>query len=70
MPNGVTDDMFGDMRNYWTENQIVEILAVISVFGFLNRWNDSLGTPLEPEPLAAGKKLLAHHGWNAGKHAR
>ena len=70
VPNGVTGEMFADMREHWSEGQIVEILAVVSVFGFLNRWNDNLGTPLEPEPLAAGKKYLASHGWNPGKHAR
>ena len=70
VPNGVTDEIFAAMRHHWTENQIVEILAVVSVFGFLNRWNDSLGTPLEAEPLAVGKRLLAHRGWTPGKHAR
>ena len=70
VPNGVTGEMFGDMRRHWTENQIVEILAVVSVFGFLNRWNDSLGTPLEAEPLAVGERLLKSRGWSAGKHAR
>lgn len=70
VPNGVTDEMFADMRKHWTENQIVEILAVVSVFGFLNRWNDSLGTPLEAEPLAIAEKLLQPRGWAPGKHAR
>jgi uncharacterized peroxidase-related enzyme len=70
VPNGVTDEMFIDMRKHWSENQIVEILAVVSVFGFLNRWNDSMGTPLEPEPLALGKRLLEPRGWSATKHAR
>ncbi|HYY59932.1 MAG TPA: carboxymuconolactone decarboxylase family protein, partial [Burkholderiales bacterium] len=40
VPNGVTDDMYAAMRQHWSENQIVEILAVIATFGFLNRWND------------------------------
>jgi hypothetical protein len=62
--------MFIDMRRHWSENQIVEILAVVSVFGFLNRWNDSMGTPLEPEPLALGKRLLEPRGWSATKHVR
>lgn len=39
VPNCVSDDMFLEMRKHWTEEQIVEIVAVISVFGFLNRWN-------------------------------
>src|SRR6516225_199522 len=63
VPNAVTDDMFVQMRRYWTEEQIVEIVGVIALFGFLNRWNDTMGTPLEDEPLAAGEKYLAHRGW-------
>ena len=70
VPNGVTDEMFAEMRRHWSENQIVEITAVIAYFGFLNRWNDTMGTPLEPDPIAAGEKYLASHGWKVGKHAR
>ena len=69
-PNGVTDEMFAEMRKHWSETQIVEIAAVIAVFGFLNRWNDTMGTPLEEESIAVGKKYLASHGWSVGKHAR
>ena len=68
VPNGVTDAMFVELRKHWSENQIVEILGVVSVFGFLNRWNDSMGTPLEAEPIAVGRKYLAAHGWSTGKH--
>ena len=70
VPNGVTDEMFADMRKHWSEGQIVEIVAVIATFGFLNRWNDTMGTPLEEEPMAVGERFLASRGWSAGKHAR
>src|SRR5439155_591901 len=70
VPNDVTDEMFAEMRKHWSENQIVEITAVVAYFGFLNRWNDTMGTPLEPEPTATGEKYLASHGWKIGKHAR
>jgi uncharacterized peroxidase-related enzyme len=69
VPNDVTDAMFTEMRRHWSENQIVEIVGVISTFGFLNRWNDTMGTPLEAEPMAVGDKFLASRGWSAGKHA-
>jgi uncharacterized peroxidase-related enzyme len=69
VPNGVTDDMYAAMRRHWSETQIVEIVAVIATFGFLNRWNDTLGTPLEEEPMGIGERFLAPHGWSAGKHA-
>ena len=67
-PNAVTDDMFNGMKQHWSEGQIVEILAVVSLFGFMNRWNDSLATPLEEEPLEVGAVHLAPQGWSPGKH--
>jgi uncharacterized peroxidase-related enzyme len=68
VPNAVTDAMFTQLRKYWTEEQLVEIVGVISLFGFLNRWNDTLATPLEDEPIEIGEKYLARGGWQVGKH--
>lgn len=66
-PNDVTDELFTQLAAHWTEGQIVEILGVIGLFGFFNRWNDSLATTLEAEPLAIGNEHLGP-GWTAGKH--
>ena len=68
VPNDVTDEMFAEMRKHWSEDEIVEIVGVIALFGFLNRWNDTLATPLEDEPIAVGDKFLGPHGWSPGKH--
>jgi uncharacterized peroxidase-related enzyme len=68
VPNEVTDEMFAEMRRHWTEEQIVEIVGVIALFGFLNRWNDTMATPLEDEPIQVGEKFLARGGWSPGKH--
>lgn len=68
VPNEVTDEMFAEMRRHWTEEQIVEIVGVIALFGFLNRWNDTMATPLEDEPIQVGEKFLARGGWTPGKH--
>ncbi len=68
VPNAVTDQMFTELRKHWTEDQIVEIVGVIALFGFLNRWNDTMGTPLEDGPLAVGERYLARSGWTPGKH--
>lgn len=68
-PNAVTDEDFAELKKHWTGEQIVEILAIISVFGFLNRWNDTLATPLEDGPKDLGEKHLSGWGWEAGKHA-
>jgi len=70
VPNEVTDAMFAELRKHWNEGEVVEIVAVIALFGFLNRWNDTMATPLESEPVAVGEKHLAGMGWSVGKHAR
>lgn len=69
-PNEVTDEMFERMKRSWSETQIVEIVAVISFFGFMNRFNDTMATPLEDEPTKTAEAHLAQHGWVLGKHGR
>jgi uncharacterized peroxidase-related enzyme len=67
-PNDVTDTLFADLRAHWSESQIVEILGVVGLFGFFNRWNDSMATTLEAEPLNIAVQHLGATGWTAGKH--
>lgn len=67
-PNAVDDALFAKMREHWSEDDIVEILGVCSLFGFMNRWNDSLATTLEEEPLEVGAQHLSGHGWDPDKH--
>jgi len=69
-PNEVTDEMFERMKQHWTEGQIVEIVALVSLFGFMNRYNDTMATPLEDEPIEVAEKHIAKHGWKVGKHGR
>jgi uncharacterized peroxidase-related enzyme len=69
VPNAVTDEMFDEMKKHWNETQIVEIVAAIAIFGFFNRWNDTMATPLEEIPVEKGNEHLASRGWNVGKHA-
>ena len=68
VPNAVDDELFAKMRQHWSEDEIVEITGVISLFGFMNRWNDTMATSLEQEPQKVGKQYLESHGWNTGKH--
>lgn len=58
------------MRQHWSDGQIIEIVAMIVLFGFLNRWNDTFAAPIEDGALAVGEQYLAPHGWEAGKHSR
>jgi len=68
VPNGVTAELMEKMREHWSENQIVEILGAVCLYGFLNRWNDSMATDLEESPAQMGKRVLSQGGWDGGKH--
>lgn len=69
IPNSVTDEVAENLRNYWDEGEIVEITGVVALFGYLNRWNDSMGTEIESGAVESGKKLLSKKDWTPGKHA-
>ena len=66
-PNAMTDELFAVTQQHWTDGQIVEILGVVAMFGFLNRWNDTMATPLEAVPNAVAAKAVGD-SWTAGKH--
>jgi alkylhydroperoxidase family enzyme len=68
-PNEVTDELFARLRTHWREGEIVELLGVIAMFGFLNRWNDTMATPLEGVPVEVASKVAGTRGWSPGKHA-
>ena len=57
------------VQEWWfDEGEIVEMLGVIALFGYLNRWNDSMGTSIEEGAVESGEQYLGKHGWNKGKH--
>jgi uncharacterized peroxidase-related enzyme len=68
-PNAVTDEQFDDLKRYFDATQIVEIVAVLCLFAFLNRWNHTFATELESSPLRYAEEHMAEHGWQPGVHA-
>ena len=69
VPNQSTPEHFAELKKHFNEAQIVEIVAVISLFGFLNRWNDTMATALEDAPREFATKALSPAGWEIGKHS-
>ena len=57
VPNAVTDADFAALEPHFDEDETLEIVAVIALFGFLNRWNSTLATDLEATPMAAAKRI-------------
>ena len=69
VPNKVTGKLVSQLKKYWNDNDIIEIMSVIALFGFLNRWNDSMGSALEDLPIEKGEKYLEETtNWTPGKH--
>ena len=68
IPNAVDDLISEKLRLQWNDGEIIEILGVISLFGFLNRWNDSMGTEIEDGAIDSGNKYLKNSGWTTEKH--
>jgi len=57
-----------ELKANWSEEDILEMVSVIALFGFLNRWNDVMGTTLEEEAKQSAEQYLNQAGWEVGKH--
>ena len=62
-PNESNAAHFNELKKYFSDDQIIDIVSVISMFGFLNRWNDTLGTKLEDVPKDFVEEKLKPLGW-------
>lgn len=68
-PSEATQSDFDELGKYFNEGEVVEIVASISLFGFLNRWNDTMATDLEDVPADVAEQTIGgRFGWDAGKH--
>lgn len=62
-PNASNKEHFKELKKYFSDDQIIDIVSVISLFGFLNRWNDTFGTRLEDIPRDFIEEKLEPLGW-------
>ena len=69
VPNAATDEHFAELAKHFDQDQIAAIVAVLSLFGYLNRWNDTMATQLEESARSFGEKMLSPNGWDVGDHA-
>ena len=64
IPNESNSKHFTELKKYFSDEQIIDIVSVVSMFGFLNRWNDTLGTKLEDVPKSFVEEKLKPLGWS------
>ena len=67
--NAVTDEQFAELRTYYSEGEIVELLCAIGLFNYFNRFNNALRMePTKPgeggceAPAAPSADAVAVHG--------
>ena len=63
VPNKATKAHFEKLKEFYSKEQILEVVAVISFFGFLNRWNDTFGTEIEEIPANYLTEELRPKNW-------
>ena len=68
VPVNIIEDTEKQLHVYWSDDDIVEIMGVIALFGYLNRWNDVMATSLEGDAITSGQDLLKGISWVPGKH--
>jgi alkylhydroperoxidase family enzyme len=68
VPNMVEPAHFAELRKHYSDRQIVEMLAVISLAGWYNRWNNSIATVTDQESVDWAEENLKPVGWDLGKH--
>ncbi len=68
VPVGTSQELEELLHHHWDETDILEIMSVIALFGYLNRWNDVMGTSLEEDAKDSAESLLQNQ-WDIGKHA-
>jgi uncharacterized peroxidase-related enzyme len=69
VPNAVTREHFADLRHSFSDDQIVEMVAAVCMFGFWNRWNDTMATDLERPVYETAVAVIGPRGWTLGKFA-
>ena len=69
-PSHVRDRHFDALKKHYSEDAIVEIVAVLALLGWLNRWCTTFAPELEPDAAAFAEKHLAPSGWQPGVHER
>ena len=68
VPNAADGTLSADLKRYFNDTEIVEIMGIIAYYGWWNRWNASLATTLEAHPREFAEQHLDSTHWHIGKH--
>ena len=69
VPNAVTPEDYENLRQHYSELEIVQMVAGLAWGAFLNRLNETLAVELEDVPREFVEQALGPKGWDVGRHA-
>ena len=52
----------------WRKTVAGGLVTAVCVFGFWNRWNETMATDLEEPVYKLADAILTPRGWNLGRH--
>lgn len=55
IPHNYSDEDFARLRSFYSEGEVIELMAAIGLFNYFNRFNDLLG--MEPTQPASAEEL-------------
>lgn len=67
-PSQVGPAHFEALSQWYTDAEVTELVATISLFGFLTCWNTTCATELEPAAFDFATQHLGPRGWQPGRH--
>lgn len=67
-PSDVTPEHHADLRKHYSDTQIGELLKIVGVSGFLNRYNDAVAVVTDEESFVWAEKVLSPAGWEGNRH--
>lgn len=68
VPSSVDASHHAAIREHFSDEEARSLLAVVSVGGFMNRYNDALATVTDDESADWAAANLSPLGWDIGKH--
>jgi hypothetical protein len=68
VPSDFTPEQLAELKQHFSPAEQSQIMRSVCMMGFLNKFMDAVGVPLEPESIADVGKLLGDTGWHPGRH--
>jgi hypothetical protein len=68
IPSTLVAGMIGELRQRFSASDVEWLVLSIALMGFLNKYNDAMGTPLEAGMVEQVKPIISSTGWAPGKH--